>query len=146
MIPNKIDEQVAQAIRENQLDDQPYTPPGNEILEEEVVNDQPDIENIENGHQEENDAIITNTPGQSQGNTPLIDVTVTKVIKLVLNKHGRWYHCLFSDDKRGFLHYNERDRIPKDMRDEIHSKFTWKMKRKTKNKSSKEAQNESNTQ
>ena len=136
LIPNRIDEQVAQAIRENQLDNQPYIPPGNEILEEEVVNDQPEI-NVDNGNQDENEAIITNTPSQSQGNTPLIDVSVTKVIRLVLNKHGRWYHCLFSDDKQGFLHYNERDRIPKDMRDEIHSKFTWKMKRKIKNKSHK---------
>ena len=87
--------------------------------------------------EEENEAIITNTPGQSQGNTPIIDVTVTKVIKLVLNRHGRWYHCLFSDNKEGFLHYNERHRIPEIMRNEIHSKFTWKMKRKIKNKSNK---------
>ena len=72
--------------------------------------------------------------GQASQSQSIPDVKVTKILKLLTNREGKWYHCLFSDGLSGFIHAKHKYTIPQAMRDAYHEKYTWTNKRKSKKK------------
>ena len=63
-----------------------------------------------------------------------VDVEVVKIIKVLVKKGKKWYYCNFSDGKNMYIEYENRECIPQALRDDFHSKYTWKNKLKSKPK------------
>ena len=107
----------------------------NSVIDEDRDEDQSQIQSQDDSEQNQTDLQTDNELiGQSSQSQKISDVKVTKILKLLTNREGKWYQCLFSDGLTGFIHAKHKYTIPQEMRDAYHEKYTWTNKRKSKRK------------